>query len=92
MTTPEWLGIMFTTVGLAVGYGVMKGKVAQLREELVDFKAALAAVREELRAALEEVRNSNQRQGERIGSLETKAALAERELSRPYTAGKREGG
>lgn len=87
MSTPEWIGLIVTVIGLAIGYGVLKGTVSALRERDVEQGEQIAALREELRREAADLRGSNERQGARIGALETKAALAERELSRPYMLG-----
>ena len=73
MSTAQWIGIVFTVVSLAVGYGALKSTVASLREEIVL-----------LRQSIKELQGSSERQGERIGKLETGVALANQELSRPY--------
>ncbi len=88
MNTPEWIGLIVTVIGLAIGYGVLKGTVSALRERDVEQGEQIAALREELRRETADLRSSNERQGTRIGALETKAALAERELSRPYLGSK----
>lgn len=90
MNTSEWIGLIATVIGLAIGYGVLKGTVAVLRERDVEQGEQILGLREELRREVNDLRSSNERQGARLGALETKAALAERELSRPYQLGKGE--
>jgi hypothetical protein len=79
MSTAQWLSVLFTVVSLAVGYGVLRQTVASLRTELARVQATLEKITSDNRLSFE-------RQGERIGKLETAAEVqkAVSDLSRGH--------
>jgi len=69
--------VLALVVGGAVGYGVLKSTVAGVARQVSELKG-------EVREAIAAQERSRDKMGERLGAIETRQAVADHELSRPY--------